>query len=64
MQAGESFHNEEFVKQALHEEAVIQPSVEGRYIYSTTSHTFNRILSDLLALDVKLKQENKAILLL
>ena len=50
-------------KQALYEEAAIQPSDKERYAYSTTSKCFNRILSDLLALEVKL-EEDKALLLL
>ena len=38
--AGELLYDEEFVEQALHEEAVTQPLDEGRYTYSTTSKCF------------------------
>jgi len=37
VKAREPLHDEEFVEQTLHEEAVIQPSDEGRYAYSATS---------------------------
>jgi len=36
----EPLHNEEFVEQALHEEAVIQHLDKGMYTYSITSKCF------------------------
>ena len=61
MWAGEPLHDEEFVEQALHEEAIIQPLDEDTPILQHLN-AFNRILSNLLALKVKL--EEKALLLL
>ena len=51
-----------FVEQALHEEVIIQLSDEGTPILHLNA--FNRILCDLLALEVKLEEEDKTLLLL
>ena len=59
-----SLHDEEFVEQALHKKTVIQPSDEGRYAFLTTSKYFQWLVSNLLALEVKVEEKDKAFLLL
>ena len=62
VQARESLHDKEFIQQTFLEEAIVQSSDEGTQVLQHLN-AFNRILSYLLALAVKLEEEDKSLLL-